>query len=163
MMLRGAVGVLCPLQGFCSSTGDPSGSTRCAGLAVPRWPLIPRVLAEAEAGMAAGREAPLFQARSFVCWSRSTAASLPGWAEPERTGDTGNTEDKGCCVVLVMLSSRCSWPRGAAVSPDGFLRSPFPSSKLWVFFLGRKSLRLLSGVWAGEGRAVAPCCSPRAG
>lgn len=98
----------------------------------PRCPLAAPVLAEAEAGMAAGREAPLFQACSFVCWRQSTAASLPAWAGPEGCRDTGTTGDEGCCVVLAMLSSRCLWPRGA--SPDGFLPSPFPSSELFFFF-----------------------------
>lgn len=84
--------------------------------------------------MAAGREAPLFQACSFVCWSRSTAASLPGRAGPEGSGHTGSTGDQGWRVVLPVPSSRCPWPRGAAASPDGFLRSPFPSSELFFFF-----------------------------
>lgn len=55
-MVGEALGILCVLQGFSTGTGDPCGSSRCARLAVPRCPLTPWLLAEAEAGMAAGRE-----------------------------------------------------------------------------------------------------------
>lgn len=70
----------------------------CPGARSHRAP----VLAEAEAGMAAGREAPLFQACSFVCWRHSTAASLPAWAGPRGCRDTGGSGDEGCCVLLAM-------------------------------------------------------------
>lgn len=159
------MGVLCPLQGFYTSTGHPCGSTRRAGLAVPRCPLAPRVLAEAEAGMAAGREAPLFQACSFVCWSRSTAASLPGQAGPEGSEHTGSTGDQGWRVVLPVPSSRCPWPRGAAASPDGFLRSPFPSSELFFFSEQEEFEALLRQEQAGlcHGAAVPGLGEGRAG
>lgn len=98
-MVGEALCVLCPLQGFSTGTGDPCGSSRCARLAVPRCPLTPWLLAEAEAGMAAGREGGSIVPGLLLCvLESSTAASLPGWAGPERTGDTGTAGDKGCCV-----------------------------------------------------------------
>lgn len=90
----------------------------------------------------------------------STAASLPGWAGPEGTWDMGNTGDKG--GVCVVLSSRCPWPRGATPSPDGFLRSPFPSSKLFLvcffgfIFSGQEEFEAL--LRSGQGCATVLQC-----
>lgn len=61
-------------------------------------------------------------------------------------GHGGHEGDKGCCVVLAVLSSRCP---GCRRQPRRFPALALPFLKIVFIFLGRKSLRLLSGVWAG--------------
>lgn len=87
----------------------------------------------------------------------STAASLPGWAGPERTGDTGTAGDKGCCVCAeqqVPVAPGCHrQPRRFPALALPFLKIVFV---LFFFFSGQEEFEAL--LRSGQGCATVLQC-----